>query len=84
VTYSHVCIEVNSGRNPNTNGLEVEALSEACQLPSQLTVGKCEAHTSRTDKIAISHRKADKMAKAAGSLRESVREPYVYIVVSLR
>jgi hypothetical protein len=41
---------------------------------------KCEAHISRTDKIAIGNRRADKIAKAAVLVRESVREPYVNIV----
>lgn len=71
-------------RTPIKNGLEVEALLEACQLPSKLAVVKREAHTSRTDKIAIGNRKADKMAKAAALVRESVREPHVHIADSLQ
>ena len=40
---------------------------------------KCEAHTSRTDKIAIGNCKADEMAKVAAVVRESVMEPHMYI-----
>lgn len=42
---------------PIKNG-QIEALFEACQLPSKLAVVKCEAHTSHTDKIAIGNRQA--------------------------
>ena len=80
VTSGHV----NSNRITNKKGLEVEALLEACQLPSKLTVVKCDAHTSRTDKIAIGNRRAEEMAKAAALVRESVREPHAHMVDSLQ
>jgi hypothetical protein len=54
---------VSSDRNTNRNGLEVEVLLESCQLTSKLAVVKCEAHTSRTDQIAIGSHKADEMAE---------------------
>jgi hypothetical protein len=49
---------------PIKHGQEVEALLEVCLLPSRLAVVKCEAHTSRTDKIAVWNFRADDAAKA--------------------
>lgn len=49
---------------PIKSGHEVEAFLEVCLLPSRLAVVKCEAHTGRTDKIAVGNFRADEAAKA--------------------
>ena len=50
-SWSQRCMLTATG-TPIKNGHELEALLETCQLPGKLAVVKCEAHTSRIDKLA--------------------------------
>lgn len=68
---------------PVAHSKQIKDLLTAIQLPSQVAVIKCKAHTYETDRVSLGNQRADEAAKTAAASAERLKTEKVMVFKTL-